>query len=120
MWRDLIDNGAIIVNGTDAPVEPVNPLACFYAAVSRMTLDGNPEGGFESVQKMTRSEALKSYTIWPAYGAFMENETGTIEPGKLADFTVLDRDIMHVAEAEILQTRVKMTIIGGKVVYSDL
>ena len=76
-----------------------------------------PEGGYEPGQKMTREEALKSYTIWPAYGAFMEDITGTIEEGKVADFTVLDKDIMTVPDEEILTAHVKMTIIDGKVVF---
>ncbi len=119
MWSELIDNGSVIVNGTDAPVEPVSPLASFYASVSRKTLKGTPEGGYEPAQKMTREEALKSYTLWPAYGAFMEQSVGSVEVGKLADFTILDRDIMTVPEEEILKTKVKMTIIGGEVVYAD-
>ena len=117
MWSELIDNGSKIVNGTDAPVEPVSALASFYASVSRKTLKGNPDGGYEPGQKMTREEALKSYTIWPAYGAFMEDITGTIEEGKVADFTVLDKDIMTVPDEEILTAQVKMTIIDGKVVF---
>lgn len=119
MWSELIDNGSVIVNGTDAPVEPVSPLASFYASVSRKTLKGTPEGGYEPAQKMTREEALKSYTLWPAYGAFMEQSVGSVEVGKLADFTILDRDIMTIPEDEILKTKVKMTIIGGEVVYAD-
>ncbi|HCX24729.1 MAG TPA: amidohydrolase, partial [Cytophagales bacterium] len=119
MWSELIDNGSKIVNGTDAPVEPVSALASFYASVSRKTLKGNPEGGYEPTQKMTREEALKSYTIWPAYGAFMEDVTGSIEEGKLADFTVLDTDIMTVADEEILKAKVKMTIIDGKIVFEN-
>jgi len=119
MWSELIDNGSVIVNGTDAPVEPVSPLASFYASVSRKTLKGTPEGGYEPAQKMTREEALKSYTLWPAYGAFMEQSVGSVEVGKLADFTILDRDIMTIPEDEILKTKVKMTIIGGEVLYAD-
>lgn len=119
MWSDLIDSGAKIVNGTDAPVEPVNPLASFYASVSRKTLKGTPEGGYEPSQKMTREEALQSYTIWPAYGAFMDAFSGSIEEGKVADFTILDKDIMTIMEDEILNTKVKMTIIDGEIVYSD-
>lgn len=118
MWRSLIDNGSLIVNGTDAPVEPVDPMASFYASVSRKTLQGKPENGYEPAQKMTRREALKSYTIWAAYGAFMEDQVGSIELGKLADFTILDRDIMTIPEEEILATKVVMTIIGGEIVYS--
>ena len=119
MWSELIDNGSVIVNGTDAPVEPVSPLASFYASVSRKTLKGTPEGGYEPAQKMTREEALKSYTLWPAYGAFMGQSVGSVEVGKLADFTILDRDIMTIPEEEILKTKVRMTIIGGEVVYAD-
>ena len=119
MWQDLLQSGSIIVNGTDAPVEPVNPIACFYAAVSRKTLNGTPEGGYEPAQRMTREQALRSYTLDAAYGAFEENVKGSIEPGKYADFTVFSQDIMTVPENTILDTRVLMTIIEGKVVYSD-
>lgn len=117
VWQKLLQTGVKIVNGTDAPVEPLDPLPSFYASVSRRTLAGTPEGGYEPDQKMTRDQALKSYTIWPAYGAFMENEKGTIEVGKLADFTVFDKDIMTISEDAILKTEVSMTIIGGKVKY---
>jgi len=105
------------VNGTDAPVEPVNPIAGFSAAVTRKTLEGYPDGGFEPEQKMTREQALRSYTIDAAYGAFEEKIKGSIEPGKLADFTILTRDIMTVPEEDILSAEVAMTIVGGKVVY---
>jgi predicted amidohydrolase YtcJ len=117
VWQKLLQTGVKIVNGTDAPVEPLDPLPSFYASVSRRTLAGTPEGGYEPDQKMTREEALKSYTIWAAYGAFMENEKGTIEVGKLADFTVFDKDIMTIAEDNILNTKVRMTIIGGDIKY---
>ena len=117
VWQKLLQTGVKIVNGTDAPVEPLDPLPSFYASVSRRTLAGTPEGGYEPDQKMTREEALKSYTIWAAYGAFMENEKGTIEVGKLADFTVFDKDIMTIAEDDILNTKVRMTIIGGDIKY---
>ena len=83
------------------------------------TLQGKPEGGYEPTQKMTREEALKSYTLWAAYGAFMEDQTGSIEEEKLADFTILDKDIMSIPEEEILNTRVVMTIIDGEVVYRN-
>ncbi|MFT4834491.1 MAG: putative amidohydrolase YtcJ [Marinoscillum sp.] len=117
MWSDLIDNGSKIINGTDAPVEPINPLPSFYASVSRKTLQGKPEGGYEPAQKMTREEALLSYTLWAAYGAFMEDEVGSIEVGKRADFTILDKDIMTIHEEEILNTAVSMTIVDGEVVF---
>lgn len=119
MWSDLIDNGSKIINGTDAPVEPLNPLPSFYASVSRKTLQGTPEGGYEPAQKMTRSEALLSYTLWAAYGAFMEDEVGSIEIGKRADFTILDKDIMTIPEEEILNTKVSMTIVDGEVIFES-
>jgi predicted amidohydrolase YtcJ len=119
MWQSLLKTGAVIVNGTDAPVEPLNPIPSFYASVSRKTLKGEPEGGYEPEEKMTRAQALRSYTQDAAYGAFEEKIKGSIEKGKLADFVVLTRDIMLVDEQEILQTQVSMTIFGGKVVYTN-
>lgn len=118
VWQKLLQSGVKIVNGTDAPVEPLNPLPSFYASVSRRTLAGPPEGGYEPDQKMTREQALKSYTIDAAYGAFMENKKGSIEVGKLADFTVYDKDIMTIPEDDILSTTVTMTIVGGAVKFS--
>lgn len=117
VWQKLLQTGVKIVNGTDAPVEPLDPLPSFYASVSRRTLAGTPEGGYEPDQKMTREQALKSYTIWAAYGAFMENDKGSIEVGKLADFTVFDKDIMTIPEDDILNTTVRMTVIGGEIKY---
>src|SRR5690606_1903235 len=117
VWQKLLQSGAVIVNGSDAPVEPLNPVAGFYAAVTRKTLAGYPEGGFDPSQKMNREQALRSYTIDAAYAAFEEDIKGSVEAGKLADFTVLTRDIMTVAEDEILSTEVAMTIVGGKVVF---
>jgi predicted amidohydrolase YtcJ len=117
MWQSLLKSGAKIVNGTDAPVEPINPIPCFYASVSRMTLKGEPVGGYEPEEKMTREQALRSYTLDAAYGAFEEGIKGSIEPGKLADFTIFSSDIMTVSEMEILKAEVAMTIIGGKVVF---
>jgi predicted amidohydrolase YtcJ len=119
VWRKLLDSGAIIANGTDAPVEPISPIPSFYASVSRKTLEGKPEGGYEPSQKMTREEALKSYTIFPAYAAFEENIKGSIEPGKLADFTVYSQDLMAVPEDKILDTKIEMTIVGGKILYQQ-
>lgn len=117
MWQSLLRSGVKIVNGTDAPVEPLNPVACFYASVTRKTLKGEPEGGYEPEEKMTREQALKSYTIDAAYGAFQENMKGSIETGKLADFTVFSQDLMKVEERELLKTEIEMTIVDGKVVY---
>ena len=117
MWQSLLKSGARIVNGTDAPVEPVNPIPSFYASVSRMTLKGEPEGGYEPEQKMTREQALRSYTLDAAYGAFEQKFKGSIEKGKLADFAILSKDIMTVPEKEILTAEVLTTILGGKIVY---
>ena len=117
VWQKLLQQGSRIVNGTDAPVEPINPLACYYASVTRKTLKGNPENGYEPEQKMSREQALISYTRDAAYGAFMDKVTGTIEQGKLADFTILDKDIMTIEEDEILKTSVVMTVIGGEIAY---
>lgn len=117
MWQSLLKSGAKIVNGTDAPVEPVNPIPSFYASVTRMTLKGEPEGGYEPEEKMTREQALRSYTLDAAYGAFEEKFKGSIEPGKLADFAILSKDIMTVPEKEILSANVVTTIVGGKVVF---
>jgi predicted amidohydrolase YtcJ len=118
MWQSLLKSGAKIVNGTDAPVEPLNPIACFYASVTRKTLNGEPEGGYEPAEKMTREQALRSYTLDAAYGAFQENIKGSIAPGKLADFTVFSQDIMTVPENDLLKTNIAMTIVGGKVAYT--
>ncbi len=117
MWQDLLQSGIPIVNGTDVPVEPLNPIASFYASVSRKTLKGTPEGGYEPDQKMTREQALKSYTLDAAYGAFEEKIKGSISVGKLADFTIYNQDLMTVDEGDILNTEVVMTIFDGKVVY---
>lgn len=117
MWQSLLKSGAKVVNGTDVPVEPINPIASFFASVTRQTLKGEPEGGYEPAEKMTREQALKSYTLDAAYGAFQEKILGSIEVGKLADFTILSQDIMTVPDNQILSTQVEMTIFGGKVLY---
>ena len=118
-WRKLIESGAVLVNGTDAPVEPINPIESFYASVTRKTLEGQPDTGYEPEEKMTRIEALESYTINGAYAAFEENIKGSIEVGKLADFTVLDQDILTIEEDKILDTKILMTIIGGQIKYNN-
>ncbi|UXX77995.1 amidohydrolase [Reichenbachiella carrageenanivorans] len=117
MWQSLIEGGANVMNGTDAPVEPVNPLASFYASVTRQTLDGKPDNGYEPDQRMTREQALQAYTINNAYGAFEENIKGSVEIGKLADFTIFSKDIMKVPAQEILTTEIEYTIVNGKVLY---
>lgn len=118
MWQALLKSGIPIVNGTDVPVEPLNPIASFYASVSRKTLKGLPEGGYEPEQKMTRAQALKSYTLDAAYGAFEEDIKGSISIGKLADFTIYSQDLMTVEENAILNTEIVMTIFDGNIVYS--
>lgn len=117
VWQALLESGARIINGTDAPVEPLNPIPSFYASVSRKTLEGTPEGGYEPEQKMTRAQALRSYTLDAAYGAFQEEDKGSIEVGKLADFTVFTKNIMTIPEEELLTTNVAMTVVGGDVVF---
>ncbi|MDQ6688893.1 MAG: amidohydrolase [Gemmatimonadota bacterium] len=116
-WRSLLNTGVVVPNGTDFPVEEVNPLLTFHAAVTRQDPTGSPAGGWYPEQKMTREEALQSMTIWPAYAGFQEAMLGSLTPGKYADFVVLDRDIMRIPETEILGTRVTSTWIGGKRVY---
>jgi predicted amidohydrolase YtcJ len=116
-WRSLLNTGVIIPNGSDFPVERVNPLYSFHAAVSRQDDSSWPPGGWFPEQKMTRDEALKSMTIWPAFAGFQEQLTGSLTPGKYADFVILDRDIMSVPDAEILGTRVVATYIGGRAVF---
>lgn len=116
-WRSLLNTGVIIPSGTDFPVEEVNPLLTFHAAVTRQDPNNLPRGGWYPDQKMTREEALQSMTIWPAYAGFQESVLGSLTPGKYADFVVLDRDIMRIPDTEILGTRVVSTWIGGKRVY---
>jgi predicted amidohydrolase YtcJ len=114
VWQKLMKSGAIVANGTDAPVEDVNPILNFYASVSRKPKDGPV---FYPDQRMTREEALRSQTHYAAYAAFEEDSKGSLTAGKLADIVVLSKDIMTMPEAEIPTARVDYTIIGGKVVY---
>lgn len=117
MWQSLLKTGAKVINGSDVPVEPISPIASFYASVTRMTLKGEPVGGYEPEEKMTREQALRSYTLDAAYGAFEEKIKGSIEPGKLADFTVFSLDIMKVEDRDLLKTEVMMTFLGGRKVF---
>ena len=116
-WRSLLNTGVVIPNGTDFPVEYVNPIITFHSSVTRQDAENMPAGGWYPGQRMTREEALRSMTLWPAYAAFQENELGSISTGKYADFTILNRDIMTVAPERILGTRVVATYIGGAAVY---
>ncbi len=115
VWQSLMQTGAVVTNGTDAPVEDVSAIESFYATVSRRLKDGSV---FFPEQRMSREEALKSYTLNGAYAAFEEDIKGSLTPGKLADITVLSKDIMTIPEDEILSTEVVYTIVGGRVMYS--
>ena len=120
VWRDLLNAGVHIANGTDVPVEPINPIANFYASVARKTLKGLPDDGYEIGQKLSRHETLKSMTLWNAYAAFEEAEVGSISVGKRADMTVTDQNLMTVDETKILATKPVMTIVGGEIVYQAM
>ncbi len=115
VWQKLMRSGAIVTNGTDAPVEDVDPIASFYSTVTRRTASG---AAFYPDERMSRAEALESYTLSAAHAAFEEGSKGSISPGKLADITVLSQDIMTVPEDRIAETRVVYTIVGGVVKYS--
>jgi predicted amidohydrolase YtcJ len=115
VWRKLIKAGARIINGTDAPVEDLSAIQNFHASVTRQDATGNPPGGFDPEQRMTREEALRSYTLDAACGAFAEETRGSIQAGKLADLVVLSKDIMTVPDGEIMRTEVIYTIVDGKV-----
>ena len=114
-WRDLYRTGALIGNGTDVPVEPIDAIASYYASVSRMMVNGER---FYPEHVMTREEALQSYTLNNAIAAFEEDSKGTLTPGKLADIVVLSQDILTVAEEEIPNTQVDLTIVGGEIKYA--
>jgi predicted amidohydrolase YtcJ len=114
VWQKLMKSGAIVANGTDAPVEDVDPIPNYYASVTRKTKDGSV---FYPDQRMTRMEALKSYTINGAYAAFEERNRGSLKVGKYGDITVLSKDILTVPDEELRSAKVVYTIVGGKVLY---
>ena len=116
-YKNLMKQNGWLANGTDFPIENISPLYTFYAAVARKDLKGRPEGGFQAENALSREEALRSITIWAAMADFWENETGSLEPGKNADFVILGRDIMKIAETEIPSTEVLSTYLSGKEVY---
>lgn len=115
VWRSLLDEGTVIINGTDAPVERLDPLPSFHGSVTREMRNGEQ---FYPEQSMTREEALRSYTIDGAYGIFREHELGSVSVGKLADFTIFDRNLLTVSDDELREAKVTHTIVGGKIVYS--
>lgn len=118
-WRSLLDSGVRIPGGSDAPVESVAPLPGIYAAVTRQDRAGRPAGGWHPEQRASREEALRMFTIDAAYAAFEEDVKGSLAAGKLADMVVLSKNIMTIPAPEILDTKVEMTILGGKVVYEN-
>ena len=118
-WKTLLDDGAVVVGGSDAPVEVGSPLIEFYAAVARRDLQGGSGEGWHPEEALSREQALTLFTSAPAFASFMEDDLGTIEPGKLGDFTVFDRDLMTVPEPEILEAKTVMTVIGGDVVWQQ-
>jgi predicted amidohydrolase YtcJ len=117
-YQQLLLQNGLIALGTDFPIEGINPINTFYAAVARKDAKGFPEGGFQLENGLSRQEALKGMTIWAALSNFEENEKGSLEIGKFADFVITDKDIMKVKENELLSTKVQYTYINGEKVYS--
>jgi predicted amidohydrolase YtcJ len=118
-WQTFIKQGNIVAGGSDAPVERGEPMIEFYAAVARKDMKGFSGEGWHPEEKVTREQALKMFTLWPAFAAFEEKSRGSIEVGKLADFTILSQDIMTIPEADILKTRCVMTVVNGEVVFEE-
>ena len=116
-YRQLLEQNHWLPLGTDFPVEDISPFKTFYAAVVRKDKAGFPAGGFQPGSALSRVEALRGMTIWAAKSNFEEKEKGSLEPGKLADFIILDRDLLKVGEKELLSTRVLSTYVGGSVVF---
>lgn len=116
-YKDLLKAAGIVALGTDFPVEDISPFKTFYAAVFRKDAKGFPEGGFQMENALAREETIRGMTIWAAYANFEEKEKGSLEPGKFADFVILDTDLMKCAESEVLRTKVIATYIGGEGVY---
>jgi predicted amidohydrolase YtcJ len=116
-WKQFLDNGVPLAFGTDYPVEPITPFRGIYAAVTRKNEAGSKE--YFPEQKLTIEQAIAAYTVGSAYAQFAEKDKGTLAPGMLADFVVLDRDLTKIAPPEILKTRVLRTVVGGKTVYES-
>lgn len=116
-WKDMLSGGAVVAGGSDAPVEVGSPLIEFYAAVARKDLNGNAGEGWHPEQALSRNQALALFTSSAAFASFQEDDLGTISVGKFADFSVFDRDLMTIPEAEILNARPVMTVIGGEIVW---
>jgi len=118
-FRSLLDAGTVLAFGTDWYVAPLNPMLGLYAAVTRRTLDGKNPQGWIPEQKITIEEAVRAYTVGSAYAEFAENSKGTLSPGKLADMVILSQDIFRINPDEIEKTKVRLTIMDGRVVYED-
>lgn len=116
-WSSLLRSGAKLAFGSDFPVEEVNPMHGIYAAVTRQDLEGSPEGGWLPQERLDREQAIRAFTLDAAYAGFLEQETGSLEQGKRADFIVLNRDIMAVATDEIPEIQVEQTWVDGKLVF---
>ena len=120
MWRSLLEAGTTLTGGSDAPVESANPLWGIYAAVTRQDHQGRPADGWQPEQRMTRREALATYTMGPAYASFQDADRGVLRPGQWADLTVVDRDVVDGPATELLEARVVATVVAGKVVFDRL
>lgn len=116
-WQPLLDRGLPILAGSDAPVEAGDPRIEFYAAITRARLDGSRGEGWHAEYAVSREDALRMFTVWPAYGAFQEHERGSIRVGKYADLTIMDTDFMTAPPAAILAAKTRMTVVGGRVVF---
>lgn len=120
LWKSFVDAGVPVAFGTDWPVEPVDPMANLYAAVTRQLLDGTPDGGWFPRERLTMEQAIDAYTLGAAHAEFAEKEKGSIEAGKWADLVVLDTNLLQASPREILAAKVVATIVNGKVVYGEL
>jgi predicted amidohydrolase YtcJ len=120
LWKSFVDAGVPLAIGTDWPVEPPDPMANLYAAVTRQTLEGTPEGGWFPKERLTIEQAIEFYTLGSAYAEFAEKEKGSLEPGKWADIVVLDTNLLKATPREILKARVVATIFNGKIVHGEL
>lgn len=119
VWKRLLASGVVLASGSDFPVEEPNPMLGFYAALTRQDPAGQPPGGWMPEERLTREETLKSFTWSAAYAAHGEKDLGSLEVGKLADMVLLDKNVMTVEPKEILSTQVKLTIVGGEIVFEQ-